>query len=384
MIAMTMIRTPDPKNQALRVRESMQILQSVPRALYHHTMTMMKKLLVLGALLAAAQSAQAAPCTTATPACTEWVVLGDGPSRSLVYRTFPLTQRNDAVVRALVMVHGAGRDADNYFRTALAAAFLAGALDNTIVIAPRFASRDGSCQDMLAANEISWSCSGDSWRSGGVQSGGGKPAAPGPPSGEGGWRSYDFADEILRKVARKDVFPNLRAIVFAGHSAGGQFATRYEMANKVHDTLGVPITYVVANPSSYAYLDATRPSGDGPEFRAFGDRRNCTTYDDWPYGLQKRTGYAGAIPDEQLKRQLAARPTSYLVGQLDTLPLGGFDDSCPAMAQGASRLARGQAFGKYVNQKFGAHHTVTVISLCGHNARCMFTAEAALPLLFPK
>ena len=71
------------------------------------------------------------------------------------------------------------------------------------------------------------------------------------------------------------------------------------------------------------------------------------------------------------------------VANLD-LPLVGFDSSCPAMAQGPTRLARGQAFGKFVNQKFGAHHTVTVVPLCGHNARCMFTAEVALPLLFPK
>jgi pimeloyl-ACP methyl ester carboxylesterase len=337
---------------------------------------MIRPFLVLAALattsVAASVPVAAAPCTAAAEPCTEWVTLGGGPSRSLVYRTFPLADRHEAITRALVMVHGAGRDADNYFRTAVAAAFLAGALDNTIVIAPRFASRDGACQDTLAANEVSWSCSGDSWRSGGVASTGGPLT------------SYDFADEILRKLARRDAFPNLRAIVFAGHSAGGQFASRYAMANRVHETLGVPVTYVVANPSSYAYLDATRPSGDAPDFRPFGDRRNCTTYDSWPYGLQNRTGYAGRLTDDQLKKQLAARPTSYLVGQLDTLPLGGFDASCPAMAQGANRMLRGQAFGKYVNEKFGARHTVAVIPLCGHNARCMFTAEPALPVLFPK
>jgi hypothetical protein len=237
--------------------------------------------------------------------------------------------------------------------------------------APRFASRDGDCQDMLAANEVSWPCAGDSWRSGGVASTGASLT------------SFDFADEVLRKIARKDVFPNLGRIVFAGHSAGGQFANRYGMANRIHETLGVPITYVVANPSSYAYLDETRPMGEPIAFRPFGDRRNCTTYDNWPYGLRSRTGYAGRLSDEQLRTQLAARPTFYLVGQLDTLPLAGFDGSCPAMAQGANRLLRGQAFAKYVNEKFGAKHTALVIPLCGHNARCMFTAEAALPVLFP-
>ncbi len=77
-------------------------------------------------------------------------------------------------------------------------------------------------------------------------------------------------------------------------------------------------------------------------------------------------------------------PTTYLLGELDILPLGGFDGSCPAMAQGPTRLARGQAFAKHANEKFGAKHTVTIVPLCGHNARCIFTSEAALPLIFPK
>jgi len=39
---------------------------------------------------------------------------------------------------------------------------------------------------------------------------------------------------------------------------------------------------------------------------------------------------------------------------------------------------------KYVNRKFGAQHQVVVVPMCGHNARCMYTADAALPVLFPK
>ena len=52
---------------------------------------------------------------------------------------------------------------------------------------------------------------------------------------------------------------NLSRVVGLGHSAGGQFVSRYEMANRVHETLGVRVTYVVANPSSYAWPDASRP-----------------------------------------------------------------------------------------------------------------------------
>jgi len=331
--------------------------------------------------------ASAGPCITANPSCTEWISLGKGPARSLIYRTYSLDTRHEGITRALVVVHGAGRDADNYFRNVLAAAFLAGALDNTVVIAPRMASTAANCHDAVAANEISWNC--NTWRSGG-------PAVSNPEV-----TSFDFLDEVLRKVARKEIFPNLKQIVVTGHSAGGQVLNRYEMANQVHDKLGVPITYVVANPSSYAWPDATRPTdaaysvqshapGYIPEvpanaaaFRSFSGARDCTTYDQWPYGLKNRTGYTATQTDEQLKAQLSSRPTTYLLGELDVFPLGGFDGSCPAMAQGPTRLARGEAFGKFVNEKLGAHHVVKIVPECGHNARCMFTSEDALPVLFP-
>ena len=339
----------------------------------------------------AAPSAQAVPpCLTAGPNCTEWIVFGggSGANRSLVYRTFSLERRNEAIVRVLVSVHGAARDADNYFRSTLAAGFLADALENTLIIAPRLSSNDGAgCRDVLAPNEISWNC--NSWRSGG-------------PANNAAITSFDFLDEILRKVARRDVFPNLKAIVVVGHSAGGQVVNRYEMANQVHDKLGVPVTYVVSNPSSYAYPDSERPTaasyaltssapGYIPQvapnealFRAFGDARNCTTYDRWPYGMRDRNGYAAKESDSQLRQQLAARPTTYLIGQLDILPLAGFDGSCAAMAQGPTRLARGEAFARLVNEKLGAHHTVAIVPLCGHNARCMYTSDVALALIFPK
>lgn len=360
---------------------------------------MISRLLAFVALVVFAAVGWAAPCVTKTQACTEWIKLGaTGPARSLVYRTYSLEAKNDAITGALVMIHGAGRDADNYFRTSVAAAFLAGTLENTVVISPRFASNGGGCRDTLDKDEVNWPCSGNSWRAGGIS-----------PSHKD-LTSFDFADALLLKLARKEIFPNLKTIVLAGHSAGGQFVTRYQMSNQVHDKLGVPVTYVVSNPSSYAYLDDTRPSdaaysinarapgyvpaapaatgGANPAasagpFRSYGDGRGCTTYDEWPYGLKNRTGYTARVPDDQLKKQLAARPLVYLLGDLDILPLGGFDGSCPAMAQGPTRFARGQAFSKYANEKFGAKHVLTVVPLCGHNARCMFTAEIALPVIFP-
>jgi pimeloyl-ACP methyl ester carboxylesterase len=353
-------------------------------------------ILFFAGMVAAAMAAESAPapataCTSATAACTEWVTLAGGPARSMIYRTYSLDVRNEKITRALIMVHGTNRNADHYFTTATAAAFLAGALDDTVVIAPHIASAERGCNDKLEPNEVSWSCGGDSWRSGG--------SSPSNPN----LSSFDFVDEILRKLAKKDVFPNLKVIVVTGHSAGGQFVTRYEMSNHVHETLGVPVLYVVANPSSYAWPDATRPTqvddaapaaaqaawnSEAPHTKfSYGpfDNSKCQNYNRWPFGLENRTGgYTVKMTDEQLKKQLTSRPTTYLLGQVDTLPLGGFDSSCSAMAQGATRRARGEAFAKFVNEQLGAKHAIQIVPECGHNDRCIFTTDQVLTLIFPK
>jgi pimeloyl-ACP methyl ester carboxylesterase len=318
-------------------------------------------------------------------------MLGSGPSRSLIYRTRSLDLRDETVSRALIMVHGTGRNADHYFATAVSAAFLADALGDTIVIAPRIASAAGNCRDTLAPDEVSWSCTGDSWRSGGTS------------ASHPNLTSFDFVDQILRKLANKSMFPNMREIVVAGHSAGAQFVARYQMANRVHETIGVRVTYVVANPSSYAWPDSTRPQAvdDGtPENAKAGwdsekphtkfsygpfEASACANYNRWPAGLENRSsGYTAGMSDEQLKKQLISRPTTFLFGQVDVLPLGGFDSSCPAMAQGATRRARGEAYFKYVNERLGAEHRVAIVPECGHNDRCVYTTDIVLPFIFPK
>lgn len=308
-------------------------------------------------------AAWAASCNTAAPECTEWLKLGTSDSRSMLYRSHSLDVRNPRITRALVVIHGQGRNADDYFRTGMAAAFLADALEDTVVISPRFASNDGrGCKDNLASGEVNWRCSGDSWRSGAV-------ALTDP-----NLTSYDFVDTILRKLAKREAFPNLKSIVVSGHSAGGQYVSRYVAATMIHESLGLPVTYVVSNPSSYAYLDDKRP----------GPTNNCPAYDRWPYGMQNRTGYSAKLSDEQFRKQIASRPVIYLLSEQDTLPLAGFDSSCSAMAQGPNRFERGKAYAAYVNEQFGAKHVVKPVPLCGHNARCVFTADAALPVLFPR
>ena len=114
------------------------------------------------------------------------------------------------------------------------------------------------------------------------------------------------------------MFPNLRRIVVAGHSAGGQFTLRYAMSNKLHDELAIEFSYVVAKPSSYPWPDTARP-------------------------LPVDDAHPG-VAEQRLVEQLARRPTTYVLGQSDVLPVAGFDASCAAMMQGPTRRARGEAF----------------------------------------
>ena len=333
--------------------------------------------------------AAAHPCVTPTTPCERWITFGAGPARSMVYATHRLDAPNATLTRALIMVHGAGRNADHYFETATAAGFLGGALENTLIIAPRFIAG----QDKPSANEVMWPEGGNSWRAGGM--------SPNNPT----ISSFDFIDEVVKKLANKKNFPKLTTIVVAGHSAGGQLATRYAMTSKVHDTPGVKISYVVANPSSYAWPAAVRPlpTGNGnpvdADKEALGpnqvkvnadftygpfDSTKAPNYNKWPAGLENPAGYSAGMTADQMIKQLVARPTTYLLGQVDVLPLGGFDSSPNAMAQGPTRRARGEAFFKYVTETLGAKHQAMIVSECGHNDRCIFTTNDVFPVIFPK
>jgi hypothetical protein len=182
------------------------------------------------------------------------------------------------------------------------------------------------------------------------------------------------------------------------------------MANPLHEKLAaerkIQISYVVANPSSYTYPEALRPTraaipanvaAAAPGYMApvsdaknekpfvpFADAAGCTNFNRWPYGLEQKVGYVASIDDNVLRQRMAKRPAVFLLGELDILPLYGFDSSCAAMAQGPTRLARGYGYTKFVNETLGSSHPAVFVPACGHDARCMFGAESSLPYLFVK
>lgn len=335
-----------------------------------------KSMLIWAAALALAAAGE--PCIEASARCTERVPVNDAGGFVTVYRNYPLKVENTRVRRAVIMVHGTGRNADGYFRTVLAAAAAAGRLFDAVVVAPQFKGNDGKeCHDGLEAGEVAWPCQEwkDGWES----------------VNTAGVYSYDVADRLVEMLGNRAVFPNLTEIAVAGHSAGGQYLHRYAAAGKAPVAAGVAVRYVVANPSSYLYLNnlrlpprATCDVGGKctAKFVPYTDAANCTTYNRYKYGLEGRRGYTAALSEETLRKQLVSRRVIYLAGDQDVLEDGGLDLTCPARAQGANRKERALAYASYIRGEFGAAHELYVIRGCGHSATCMYASETGAKVLF--
>ncbi len=318
----------------------------------------------------------AGPCLTPGEACSERLTVGKG--HVTIYRTHPLTTGAAPEVKlAYIMVHGTNRNASEYFAWTLAATAAAGRLDSTAAAAPHLKARTQTGGDAVNDGELHWTSEG--WKSG-------QAAQNGPES------SFDALDALVRAFADKERFPNIEEIVVAGHSAGGQVVQRYAATNQIDPLPGVRIRYVAANPSSYVYLNdlrlrlgATCPEkGEctGPFVKYF-DAGNCTTYNQYRYGLVNLTGYAALPGAEKIRAQYPARRVVYLVGELDTwLDDPNLDRTCPAQAEGPNRRERGLIFWHYMRQQFDARHGFAIASGCGHSAVCVFAGPAGVKAVF--
>jgi pimeloyl-ACP methyl ester carboxylesterase len=304
------------------------------------------------------------------------VVAPDGGKASFGFFASRALGKPDATVtRAVIIVHGRLRNAGTYFESGLQAMqAAAGAQDDTIVIAPQFLASVDAEAHGTPANVLRWSLEG--WQ------GGEAAVAPAPVS------SYAALDALVAYVADKTRHPNLKTVVIAGHSGGGQVVQRYAILSQVGDNLektGVHVRYVVANPSSYAYFTGERLTGDG-RAAAF-DASTCPAYNDWRYGMNRLPLYAGGRDATALERAYIARDVVYLLGDRDTNPNhNALDKTCMAEAQGPHRLARGLAYVADLKRRHGAalRHRLFQVPGVGHSGDRMLTSPCGLFAMFDR
>ncbi|MHC2434509.1 alpha/beta hydrolase [Bradyrhizobium sp. USDA 4451] len=312
----------------------------------------------LAALALLIVTAAHAPVASATPAQTERdmkPVKEIASGRIAVgSATFPLYLSTDwssplpDVTRAVLVLHGVLRNADDYFRAALSAQAAAGDVDkHTLMIAPQFLIAPDVEAFKLPAETLRWSLYG--WQ-------GGEPAiAPGPVS------SFEALDAILARLGDRKLFPNLKQVVVFGHSGGGQVVQRY----------------VVANPSSYAYFTKERPE---PAIAA-----TCEGYNSWKFGMDDRPPYLAAPTPAALEQAYVARRVIYLLGTLDTNPdHPALDKSCMAEAEGPYRYARGHSYVAAMAARDGGtpNHSVWDVPGVGHEGGKMLNSPCGLTAVF--
>jgi pimeloyl-ACP methyl ester carboxylesterase len=221
---------------------------------------------------------------------------------------------------AVFVIHGSDRNADDYL------SYLED-LD-TLVIAPHFQENGPG---------LYWS---SRWRDGNKS------------LDEERVSSFEVLDRMV------EMFDGVAVV---GHSAGGQFVTRYAAGTRMEG-----LTFIVANPGSYLYLDATRPVNAG----------NCPDYNDYRYGLDNPNTYmsAGVAPD------YPERDVIYLLGSRDTTIDDNLDTGCAAKRQGRDRYDRGKKFFSHLAQHYGEPvHRRVIVDGVGHDAELML--DAARPYL---
>lgn len=282
----------------------------------------------------------------------------------------------------IVMVHGSGRNVDDYICSTYAATPNP---ETTLIVAPWFLAPEDGPVNITAdqTKPLVWAEDGPIWHT--WRYGADAMNANVPVS------AYEAVDAIVDFVAENTVrFPKLRRIVVAGHSAGGQFTQRWALLSNstAFHNPRLQVRAIVANPKSFCYLDARRYF-DGvlraPTIEEIGD---CDTYNEWEWGLDegnflptpykdRAIAMAGGV--DAIVQRYATRDIIYLAGEMDVLPNG----DCQAQLQGPYRRKRSEHFFASLQEVYGhqVHHRLVVAGVY-HNHALMFQSPEGQVALF--
>jgi pimeloyl-ACP methyl ester carboxylesterase len=270
-----------------------------------------------------------------------------------LFTSAPLDEPDPELTEAIIVIHGALRNADDYFRSIKGAR-------HRLVIAPQFLTEDDVRGDEQRAGYLHWAT--EDWK-----------------GGLGEVSSFTVMDTLLRKLK---TFSGLQQVTIVGNSAGGQFVNRYAAVGRGPNELTMRVRFVVANPSTYLYFDRNRPKGD-----AFAPNESFEV-NQWRYGFEDVPDYVretGESAADHFERYIE-RDVVYLLGKRDADPGAALLEIHPAAeAQGRTRRERGEIYHRYLRHKAERDvHKLVYVPRVGHDAAAMFGSRRGRKQLFPR
>ncbi|ETS86981.1 hypothetical protein PFICI_00809 [Pestalotiopsis fici W106-1] len=288
------------------------------------------------------------------------------------------------VQRAVVIVHGLNRDPGTYMSNMLSALSQVTTdsninTDSVAIMAPYFPNGDDKnygypWTDGLKSgrgsttNALVWS--GSQWSAGGNNQ---------YPYTSKNTSSYAVLDQVIQYFDNTTLFPNMKQIVIAGHSMGGQTVQRYAAIGAQLNTKS-PVSYWVANPNSYVWLSTDRPFSTA----------SCAAYDVYREGFTNFSTYPMTYATSLVAQGRSAilanfnsKAVNYARGTKD---LGDDSSGCAPGTTGSNRNERFFNFIKAFppscpNPTGGNCDTVDFIN-SGHDGGAMMASSAGLARLF--
>jgi hypothetical protein len=292
---------------------------------------------------------------------------------------FPIDKAQPQLDRIVIMQHGADRGIP-YYQTGIEAAAKAAQNTTSLIISPKFGIREDYPSN--PGNILYWTEPG--WKKG-------DPSVNGASGAESDRiSSYAVMDLLLTRLV--ELNPQIKKISLAGHSAGGQFFSRYGAGNQIDEKMraqGIVMRYIIANPSSFLYLNDERWVKDSkpPRFTVPGNA--CPSYDSYLYGMQGLNTYMNKTGPEKIRTQFRSRVAIYLLGTQDTCDCNGWDNSCAALTQGQWRFDRGNIYHAYIGNYYKAAdvyhtHKMAYAPGVGHDNTRMVGSPCGLFYIFDK
>ena len=290
------------------------------------------------------------------------------------YSNLSLNEVHDDTKLAIVVLHGASRNADDYYDRMYAVVNGVG-MDSTIIIAPQFL-RTGDLDVHNLSEDVLYWTNTTNWTAGYTSGNTSNHNRPFTIS------SYSIMDTLLYRLAMNN--PILNQMVFVGFSAGGQFVNRYvggnDVTERIFQEFNLSMRYIVGSPSSYLYMnDERRIEGTVDQFAV---PSGCSGYNDYKYGLDDLNNYMSTAGSDSIRIRYSRREVIYLIGGSDN---EGTTD-CQSMAQGNHRYERSIIYFNYLQYYFSSEilgrHQHAIIPNIDHDSYNIFNSACGRKALF--